>query len=102
MQERLTTTINKQKVIEQYIKTAGNARLAIYNAGIKKTQFYKWLQSDPIFRANISLALQGVVRCAEDKILLKALEGDTQAWDKKSRSAKKKLSALNNTVTPYK
>ena len=76
---RTTTIIKKAIVVEAMKSSGGDVSVACLNAGMGRTQFYEWKNTDAEFRSKLEEVYYHLGQYAESKLYDKALNGDANA-----------------------
>jgi hypothetical protein len=88
---RISTMINKDKMLQQLVITCNNVRLASQNADIGVTQFYQWLKDDEDFLNDYIEILKGIRKFGVTKQMQKIYSEDPVALATLVKRANKKL-----------
>lgn len=77
--QRISTLLNKKKVIEALKTTGGNVTAACKAAGIGRTRFYDWLREDESFLEQVKNIEMGALKFSYCKTYLQACRGYKKA-----------------------
>ena len=92
MQKR--TVINKNGVLYALKQTGGKIEPACKLAGIGKTQFHHWVNTDPDFRDSVIQINQDVLRFAYSRVYVQACKGSKKAQRMLLATSKEELKRL--------
>jgi hypothetical protein len=94
MRERKSTAIKKQRALSELMMACDNATIACENAGIVRSTFYKWQEDDQQFAANVEIIIRRINTCAQDRVVIAAIQDNPKLWKQRLDEAQRKLGLI--------